>query len=149
MKNIYLLFGSMLVAATLLSGCSSSTTTEDTTAQTVETNMGRGLDLANLDTTVNPCVDFYQYANGGWVKNNPIPAAESAWGSFNELAEKNNKVLRELLSEAASNTSPIREETSAGGVFGSARKASGRLRTNFLDLIVPMIGLFSSPTSAR
>ncbi|MBC5775365.1 M13 family metallopeptidase [Pontibacter sp. KCTC 32443] len=110
MKNRHLLFSSAALAGLLLSGCSSSTTTSDdaasttTAAGTTEVNMGRGLDLANLDTTVNPCVDFYQFANGGWVKNNPIPASESRWGSFNELAEKNNAVLRELLTEAASNT---------------------------------------------
>ncbi|MER2996346.1 M13 family metallopeptidase [Pontibacter populi] len=107
MKNRYLLLSSAALAGLLLSGCSSSTTTDDAastaSASTTEMNMGTGLDLANLDTTVNPCEDFYQYANGGWVKNNPIPASESMWGSFNELAEKNNAVLRELLTEAASN----------------------------------------------
>ncbi len=65
--------------------------------------MGQGLDLANMDTTVNPCEDFYQYANGGWITNNPIPASESRWGAFNELAEKNYAILLELLTEAASN----------------------------------------------
>ncbi|NDK55030.1 M13 family metallopeptidase [Pontibacter fetidus] len=111
MKNRQLLLYPAALAGMLLAGCSSSTTTTTdetsaatTTTGTAETNMGRGLDLANLDTTVNPCEDFYQYANGGWVKNNPIPASESRWGSFNELAEKNNAVLRELLTEAASNT---------------------------------------------
>ncbi|MBC5993502.1 M13 family metallopeptidase [Pontibacter cellulosilyticus] len=106
MKHIHLFSYTALVAGFLLTGCSSSTTTEDTTTttQTVEANMGRGLELANLDTTVNPCTDFYQYANGGWIKNNPIPASESAWGSFNELADKNNAVLREILREASSNT---------------------------------------------
>ncbi|MEJ8756135.1 M13 family metallopeptidase [Pontibacter sp. H259] len=112
MKNRYVLLSSVAFTGLLLAGCSSSTTTDDTTTTTsmtaTEVNMGRGLDLANLDTTVNPCADFYQYANGGWEKNNPIPASESAWGSFNELAEKNNAVLRELLTEAASNTTAVK-----------------------------------------
>ncbi|WP_299758629.1 M13 family metallopeptidase [uncultured Pontibacter sp.] len=103
MKRTHLLPFSMVLAGLALASCSSSTT-EGSAADTAEVMQGRGLDLANLDTTVRPCQDFYQYANGGWLKNNPIPASESRWGSFNELAEKNNAVLRELLTEAASNT---------------------------------------------
>lgn len=60
-----------------------------------------GLDLANLDTTTSPREDFYQYANGSWLKNNPIPASEIRWGSFNILADENKKAVHELLEEAA------------------------------------------------
>src|ERR1700737_4920943 len=42
-----------------------------------------------LDKTADPCVDFYQYSCGGWMKNNPIPADQPLWGRFNELAERN------------------------------------------------------------
>jgi putative endopeptidase len=59
------------------------------------------LDPANLDRTANACVDFYQFANGGWVKNNPIPAAFSRWGSFDELTEKNQESLTGILKKAA------------------------------------------------
>ncbi|MCC6561724.1 MAG: hypothetical protein IT478_10225, partial [Xanthomonadales bacterium] len=40
----------------------------------------RGIDKSNFDTSVAACTDFYRYANGGWEKNNPIPAAYSSWG---------------------------------------------------------------------
>src|ERR1700690_1104092 len=43
---------------------------------------GHGFDLANLDRSISPCADFYQFAAGGWMKNNPIPAAYPRWGSF-------------------------------------------------------------------
>ncbi len=62
------------------------------------------LDLANMDLTVRPCDNFYNYSNGTWLKNTPIPAAFSSWGSFTELAEKNNEVLRQILEEAAKNS---------------------------------------------
>ena len=58
---------------------------------------GKGLDKKNIDPSVSPAVDFYQYAIGGWLKNNPIPDEYSRWGSFEILAETNNKVLKEIL----------------------------------------------------
>ena len=69
------------------------------------------LDPANLDRTANACVDFYQFANGGWIKNNPIPAAFSRWGSFNELEEKNNSELTKILERAAADNSANRSAT--------------------------------------
>jgi putative endopeptidase len=63
-----------------------------------------GFDLANLDRTANACTDFNQFANGGWMARNPIPAAYPSWGSFNELAEKNRDVLHQILEDSAKNT---------------------------------------------
>ena len=48
-----------------------------------------GVDKANLDVTVAPGVDFYQYATGGWQKNNPLDPQYSRFGTFDELAENN------------------------------------------------------------
>ncbi|MGH7651350.1 MAG: M13 family metallopeptidase [Gemmatimonadaceae bacterium] len=61
------------------------------------------LDPANLDRSVSACTDFYQFANGGWVKTHPIPAAYSSWGSFNELQENNQANLTTILRAAAAN----------------------------------------------
>jgi putative endopeptidase len=56
-----------------------------------------------MDTTAKPGVDFYQYANGGWMKNHPIPADQSRYGAFEQLEEENMKQLRSLFDKAASN----------------------------------------------
>jgi len=64
------------------------------------------LDPKNMDTSVKPAEDFYLFANGGWIKNNPVPPEFSRWASFNELAEKNNDALREIAEKAAGGNPP-------------------------------------------
>jgi predicted metalloendopeptidase len=61
-------------------------------------------DIAGMDTKTSACADFYQYANGGWLMANPIPAAYPAWGVANVLDEKNREALHQILEEAAKNT---------------------------------------------
>ena len=62
---------------------------------------GVGVTLANLDRSVAPCDDFFRFANGNWMKNNPIPASETGWGSFNQLRDRNRSVARRILERAA------------------------------------------------
>ncbi|MDQ1470289.1 MAG: putative endopeptidase [Bryobacterales bacterium] len=60
-----------------------------------------GIDLGAIDRAASPCNDFYQYACGTWMKNNPIPADQSTWGRFAELIERNRETLRNVLEKAA------------------------------------------------
>ena len=57
-------------------------------------------DQTAMDKAVDPCVDFFQYSCGSWMKNNPIPPDQSRWGRFNELADNNLYILRDILEEA-------------------------------------------------
>ena len=56
-----------------------------------------GLDVSAMDTTANPCEDFYQYTCGGWMKNNPIPADQSRWSVYGKLYQDNQRFLWGIL----------------------------------------------------
>jgi putative endopeptidase len=60
-----------------------------------------GFDISAMDRAADPCSDFYQYACGTWMKNNPIPAERAIWGRFDELAERNQTILRDILEHSA------------------------------------------------
>ena len=79
------------------------------------------LDPANLDRSVSACTDFYQFANGGWIRNNPVPPAFSRWGSFDLLGETNQSNLLTILrSAAASGNSQASEDLRKLGVYYSS-----------------------------
>jgi putative endopeptidase len=58
-------------------------------------------DLNAIDRTVDPCTDFYEYACGNWMKQNPIPPDQASWGRFDELYQNNQFILRDILEKAA------------------------------------------------
>ncbi|MDO7851204.1 M13 family metallopeptidase [Hymenobacter convexus] len=97
-----------LATALALAGCTStkpatvaSTAPAATATQTYP--KGVGLDMADLDRTVNPCDDFYQFSGGNWLRSNPVPSYASRWGPRNLLGNRIQDQLRKILEDAAAN----------------------------------------------
>src|SRR5260370_15494652 len=59
----------------------------------------KGVETTDLDRTVNPCEDFYQFANGAWRAENPIPASMQRWSRRWKAGEQNKEKLRDILEE--------------------------------------------------
>ena len=92
-----LCYGIGLSAAALaLSGDGNVQAAEEKTDST-------GFDVSHMDKTCKPCDDFFQYVNGNWLKNNPIPPEYPIWGSGVIVVDNNRKQLREILEHAAAN----------------------------------------------
>lgn len=92
-------------------------------AATAQTNE-RGLDARNLDTKVAACNDFYQYANGSWLKANPIPQGYAGWGTFEELQQRGMLQQRALLEAAM--TSPADDNARLlGDLYASGMDEAG------------------------
>ncbi len=101
-------------------------------AQTSES----GLDLGAIDKTADPCVDFYQYACGNWLKENPIPADEATWGRFDELEERNLRQLHQIAEESAAHQDRSPIDQKVGAFYASCMDEAG-IEKRGLDPIRP------------
>lgn len=106
----------ILLAVAMAAGCSQNNST-----------MTSGIRPENLDTTVKPGDDFYQFADGGWVENNPLTAEYSRYGSFDKLAENTREQVKSIIEEvAAQNNKPGSVEQKIADLFNVAMDTTRR-----------------------
>lgn len=106
-----------------------------------------GLKAENLDRNYRPQDNFYMFATGGWQKNNPLPAAFSRFGSFDQLQEDNNKRINSILDE-------LKKKTFAAGTterkladFYKLAMDSDRRNREGIDPVRPLLGEIESAKS--
>jgi putative endopeptidase len=105
------------------------------------------LDTQSMDRSVDPCVDFYKYSCGGWVKQNPIPADQARWDVYSKLADENQRYLWGILDSAAqggSSRSP--DEQKIGDFFHACMdtKSVEQLRSKPIDSALAKIAALQS-----
>ena len=114
-------------------------------ASNVTAQLVSGFDPKTFDKSVKPQDDFFQYINGGWIKQNPIPATESRWGNFNILAEQNLETQRKILETAAAITN---EEGSASQKIGTFYKVAMDTVKLEKEGFKPVANLFDQTSNA-
>src|SRR5579863_2846392 len=70
-------------------------------AQTAPAKSQPVLDVNSMDTSVDPCTDFFTYSCGSWIKENPIPPDQTSWSVYSKLEDDNKAILREILESSA------------------------------------------------
>jgi putative endopeptidase len=83
--------------------------------------------ISYLDRAIDPAADFYSFADGQWVKDNPVPADKARWGSFVQLAERNSYLIHALLEEAAAGDNPEGTPRREAGDFYASAMDTNRL----------------------
>ncbi|HCA43138.1 MAG TPA: peptidase M13 [Bacteroidetes bacterium] len=106
----------------------------------------KGVSLDNMDLSVNPAEDFYKFANGNWIKNNPVPPEYSRWGAFSEITKSNESLLISILEEAMISNSPL----------GTNKQKLGDLYFTAMDTVkienlkfTPLLPLFEKINSVK
>ncbi|SET89305.1 M13 family metallopeptidase [Hymenobacter actinosclerus] len=119
----------------VLAGCATSqppvattTTSAPVSAPAVqELGPGRSINLADVDRSVEPCDDFFQFSGGNWLRNNPVPGYASSWGPRNLLNDRTQARLRQLLDDAAADQSaaPGSNRQKVGDFYASGMDSVG------------------------
>jgi putative endopeptidase len=136
-----LAFCAFLVAS--VAGHAQSAVSEQTRIQL------HGLDPSLRDTSVDPCVNFFQYACGTWLKHNPIPPDRSSYGIDTQLTENNNLVLKSILERASDPSTQRDPDTQKIGDYYATCMNTPAIDKAGLGELRPMLDRISTLSSAK
>jgi putative endopeptidase len=103
----------------------------------------------NLDTTISPAADFFDYANGGWIKKNPIPNDQSSWGIGNLVVEENLKRLKDISEKASSSKAANSTNEQKIGDFWSTAMDSAEIEKLGLTPLQVQLDKINSITDSK
>lgn len=140
--NNYLKFAmSVAITGTLITACG--------TDQQTATNSKPAINKHDMDMSIAPGEDFFQYANAGWIKNNPVPGDKTQYGSFTMLYDESQKHLKEIVLEAAENKSPKGSIAQKIGDYYKSGMDTATIEKLGYQPIVPMLEEIKAMKSTR
>ncbi len=118
----------MIIILAMLAACAvmAQNVLDTGNAGVATSKLKNGFDIDALDKSVDPCVDFYHFACGNWLKANPVPADRSIYGRFSELDDRNRSTLHEILQKVSEpNASRTSNEQKIGDYYASCMDERG------------------------